>query len=111
VIPVVWGIGAVLFLVVLGFDVAAAFAVVLVTHVFFAGLIRADIKSLRRQGVDWGFSRHLWFAGAFTLPFVAPAYYWYSGRVVRGENEERGVAAEDVGRTNEAEGKRGGRDA
>lgn len=98
ILPVIWGIGAVLFLVVGWFDVRAALAVVLVTHLFFAGLIRADIKSLRRQGVDWGHSRHLWFGAAFTLPFVALAYYWYSGRVVRRENDARGVGdGEDAG--------------
>ncbi|MFC6825349.1 hypothetical protein [Halopelagius fulvigenes] len=95
ILPVIWGIGAVLFLVVGWFDLRGALAVVLVTHLFFAGLIRADIKSLRRQGVDWGHSRHLWFGAAFTLPFVALAYYWYSGRVVRRANESRGVGDAD----------------
>lgn len=93
ILPVIWGIGAVLFLGVGWFDLRGAAAVVLVTHLFFAGLIRADIKSLRKQGVDWGHSRHLWFGAAVALPFVAPAYYWYSGRVVRRVNESRRAGA------------------
>lgn len=115
VLPVIWGIGAVIILVLsflnIGFGVVvrAVAGVFLITHVFFAGLIRADIKSLRRQGVDWGHSRHLWFGAAFTLPFVALAYYWYSGRVVRRANESRDAAAGgDAGDASDADG---GRDA
>ncbi|RDI70323.1 hypothetical protein [Halopelagius longus] len=107
VLPVIWGTGAAVILVLsflnIGFGVVlrAIAGVFLVTHIFFAGLIRADIKSLRRQGVDWGHSRHLWFGAAFTLPFVALAYYWYSGRVVRRVNESRGVA--DAGDASDAD--------
>jgi hypothetical protein len=67
----------------------ALLAVVLVMHIFFSGLIYADIKVLRRQGLDWGISRHLWFGAALVLPFVALAYYVYSGRRIRAENEQR----------------------
>jgi len=63
--------------------------VLLVSHLFLAGLVRQDIKSIRKQGVEWGFSRHLWFAATLVFPLVAPAYYLYSGRVVRRENERR----------------------
>ncbi|KTG30789.1 hypothetical protein [Haloferax profundi] len=90
VLPVIYAIGFVLFTVVsLFIGPEPAFAVYLVTHLFYAGLIRGDINSLRQQGIDWGFSRHLWFGAAFALPFVAPAYYLYSGRVIRRENESR----------------------
>lgn len=92
ILPVIYAIGFVIFTAVSLFvGPQPAFAVYLVTHVFYAGLIRADIKTLRRQGIDWGFSRHLWFGAAFALPFVAPVYYLYSGRVLRRENESRGV--------------------
>ncbi|ELZ95437.1 hypothetical protein [Haloferax sulfurifontis] len=90
VLPVIYAIGFVMFTAVsLYIGPEPAFAVYLVTHVFYAGLIRADIRSLRGQGIDWGASRHLWFGAAFALPFVAPAYYVYSGRVIRRENESR----------------------
>ncbi|KAB1196131.1 MULTISPECIES: hypothetical protein [Haloferax] len=93
VLPAIYAIGFVSFTVVsLFIGPEPAFAVYLVTHLFYAGLIRADIKSLQSQGIDWGFSRHLWFGAAFALPFVAPAYYLYSGRVLRRENESRGVS-------------------
>ncbi|WP_411966646.1 hypothetical protein [Haloferax sp. YSSS75] len=92
VIPVIYAIGFVIFTVVsLFIGPEPAFAVYLVTHLFYAGLVRADINSIRGQGVDWGFSRHLWFGAAFALPFVAPAYYLYSRRVLRRENESRGL--------------------
>lgn len=91
ILPVIWAIGAVLAFLVLPFGWDATFAVVLVMHIFFAGLVYADIKGLRRQGLDWGFTRHLWFAAAFTLPFVAPAYYLYSGRRIERENERRNL--------------------
>lgn len=92
-VPIIWGVGVVIIVVLalLGFGLDAIFAVVLVTHTSFAGLIRWDIRSLRRQGVAWGGTRHLWFGAAIGLPFVAPAYYLYSGRVVRRENASRGV--------------------
>lgn len=89
-LPVVWGVGAVLFVVGLALGPAPALAVLGVTHVFFAGLIRADIAALRRQGVNWGPTRHLWLAAALLLPFAAPAYYVVSGRKVRTTNERRG---------------------
>jgi hypothetical protein len=93
VLPVVYAIGFVIFTVVsLYIGPEPAFAVYLVTHLFYAGLIRADINSLRNQGIEWGFSRHLWFGAAFTLPFIVPAYYLYSRRVIRRENEARGLS-------------------
>ncbi|KAB1188313.1 MULTISPECIES: hypothetical protein [Haloferax] len=93
VIPVIYAIGFVIFTgVSLFIGPEPAFTVYVVTHLFYAGLIRADIKSLRSQGIDWGASRHLWFGASFALPFVAPLYYLYSGRVIRRENESRGLA-------------------
>jgi hypothetical protein len=88
-----WGVGAVLF-VVFGalYGPVESLAVALAMHLMFAGFIRGDINALRRQGLEWGLSRHVWFAAAIVLPFVAPAYYVYSGRRVRRENEERGLA-------------------
>ncbi|WP_416839851.1 hypothetical protein [Haloferax sp. DFSO52] len=92
ILPVIYAIGFVIFTAVsLFIGPQPAFAVYLVTHLFYAGLIRADINSLRSQGIDWGFSRHLWFGSAFALPFVVPAYYVYSKRVLRRENESRGI--------------------
>lgn len=91
ILPVIWAIGVVLAVLVLPFGWDAAFAVVFVLHLFFAGLVHADIKSLRRQGLDWGYSRHLWFGAAFALPLVALAYYVYSGRRVKRENERRNL--------------------
>ena len=93
-LPVVWGVGAVLFVVALGFGPAPGLAVVGVMHVFFLGLIWADIAALRRQGVNWGASRHLWLVAALLLPFAAPAYYVVSGRKVRTTNERRGHSAD-----------------
>jgi hypothetical protein len=92
ILPVIWLVGGVLLLLAFGFSTQAAVTVVIVLHIFFAGLIRADIKSLRRQGLKWGHSRHLWFGAALTLPFVVPAYYLYAGRKIRAENESRGYA-------------------
>lgn len=89
-LPVVWGVGAVLFVVGLALGPAPALAVLGVTHAFFAGLIWADIAALRRQGVNWGTTRYLWLAAALLLPFAAPAYYVVSGRKVRTTNERRG---------------------
>ncbi|SFR69170.1 hypothetical protein [Halogeometricum limi] len=93
----IWGLGALIVLVVPAFGVgwSGIVAVVLVMHVFFSGLIRADISALRKQGVEWGASRHLWFASALVFPLVTLAYYWYSGRVVRRENERRVDGAAD----------------
>lgn len=89
-IMLVWVIGAVLFLLGVPIGPQAALAVVLVTHVFFAGFIRTDIKILRHQGIEFGAWRHLWFGAALVLPFVAPVYYLYVGRRVRAENRRRG---------------------
>lgn len=91
ILPVIWGIGAVLAFLAGMFGWSPLVAVVLVMHIFFAGLIYADIKVLRRQGLDWGLSRHLWFGGALTLPFVALVYYVYSGRRIRAENDRRNL--------------------
>ena len=93
-LPVVWGVGAVLFVVALGFGPLPGLAVVGVMHVFFFGLIRADIASLRRQGVNWGVTRHVWLAAALLLPFAVPAYYVVSGRKMRTTNERRGYDAD-----------------
>jgi hypothetical protein len=90
-IIVVWGIGVVLGVVTTlfaGFP-QTTFWVVVVSHLFLAGLIRQDIKSIRKQGVDWGHSRHVWFAATLVFPLVAPLYYLYSGWVVDRENERR----------------------
>ncbi len=86
----VWVIGVVLLLVTSPLGPQAGLGVLVVTHICFAGFVRADISTLRRQGLDWGFSRHLWFAGALVLPFVAPVYYLYCGRRVAAENRARG---------------------
>lgn len=94
---VIWTIGTVIALAVFGANVSAAFAVVVVMHIFFSGIIWADIRALRKQGVEWGFSRHLWFATALVFPFVTLLYCWYVGRVVRRENERRGYADETDG--------------
>ena len=91
VIPVVWGVGLVIAFVTTLFGAfpVTTFYVVLISHIFLAGLVRQDIKSIRKQGIAWGLSRHLWFASTLVFPFVAPLYYLYSGRVVRRENEKR----------------------
>ncbi|MFC6726148.1 hypothetical protein ACFQE1_17620, partial [Halobium palmae] len=68
-------------------------AVYLVTHVFLAGFVRTDIIALKRQGLDWGPTRHVWFAATLVLPLVAPAYYLYAGRRIERENERRGFGA------------------
>lgn len=96
VLPVIWAIGGLLFLLVLPFGWDAGLAVVVVTHLFFAGIIHIDIKAQRRQGVDWGLSRHLWFGAAVVFPFVALIYYVYSGRRVAAENERRNTGNGDV---------------
>lgn len=91
VIIVVWGVGVALLFVLSLFSQAGATIpwVILVSHLFLAGLVRQDIKSIRKQGIEWGLSRHLWFAATLVFPLVAPAYYVYSGRVVGRENERR----------------------
>lgn len=89
---VIWTIGTVIALAVFGANVTGAFAVVVVMHVFFSGIIWADIRALRKQGVEWGLSRHLWFASALVFPFVTLLYCWYVNRVVRRENERRGFS-------------------
>lgn len=88
----IWTIGTVLALAVFGANVSGALVVVVVMHIFFSGIIWADIRALRKQGVEWGLSRHLWFASALVFPFVTLAYCWYVQRVVRRENERRGYA-------------------
>ncbi|RYJ13924.1 hypothetical protein ELS19_08035 [Halogeometricum borinquense] len=87
----IWGLGAAIVLVVPAFGVGwpGIFTVIGVMHIFFSGLIWADIRALRRQGVEWGLSRHLWFSAALVFPLVTLAYYWYVGRVVTRENERR----------------------
>lgn len=100
---IIWTLGTVIALLVPAFGVGwpGIFAVVAVMHAFFAGLIWLDIRSLRRRGVEWGLSRHLWFASAIVFPLVALAYCWYVKRVVRRENERRGYgdgeSAEETG--------------
>jgi hypothetical protein len=68
--------------------------VIAVVHLFVGGMIWADIRALRRQGLDWGLSRHLWFGAGVGLPFVAPAYYLYAGRKLDAENRARGYDPE-----------------
>ncbi|WP_310923788.1 hypothetical protein [Halogeometricum salsisoli] len=92
---IIWTIGTVMALAVFGANVSGAFAVVVVMHIFFSGLIWADIRALRKQGVEWGLSRHLWFASALVFPFVTLLYCWYVGRVVRRENERRGLSEDE----------------
>lgn len=100
ILPVIWALGGVLFVGVLPFGWSAGIAVVLVLHMFFGGLVFADIQSLRRQGLDWGLTRHLWFGAAFIIPFIALLYYVYSGRRVTAENERRNAGSDDrVGAT------------
>jgi hypothetical protein len=94
VLPAIWVVGGVLLFVAGGFSFRAGLTVLIVLHVFFAGLVRADIKALRKQGLKWGLSRHIWFGAAVTLPFVVPAYYLYAGRKIRRENESRGYSAD-----------------
>lgn len=91
IIAVVWAIGVVIAFVTTLFGAfpETTLWVVFVSHLFLAGLVRQDIASIRKQGVDWGLSRHLWFAATLVFPLVAPLYYVYSGRVVNRENERR----------------------
>lgn len=89
ILPIIWAIGGILFLLVLPFGWDAGLAVVFVMHLFFAGIIHIDIKAQRRQGLKWGLWRHLWFGAAFVFPFVALVYYLYSGRRVAAENDQR----------------------
>nr|WP_071391194.1 hypothetical protein [Haloprofundus marisrubri] len=85
----IWGLGIPLLVLSIPFGDGSGLVVMLITHLFIAGFLRTDIKAMRRQGYDWGWTRHLWFGAAFALPLVAPIYYLYSGRVVRAENERR----------------------
>jgi hypothetical protein len=64
--------------------------VVAVVHIFVGGMIFADIRHLRSQGLDWGLSRHLWFGAGVGLPLVAPVYYLYAKRRIDAENRTRG---------------------
>jgi hypothetical protein len=91
IIIVVWAIGVVIAFVMTLFSNAGTTTlwVVLISHLFLAGLVRQDINSIRKQGVEWGLSRHVWFAATLVFPLVAPLYYVYSGRVVSRENERR----------------------
>lgn len=102
----VWGLGAVIVLVVPAFGVGwgGIFSVIAVTHLFFAGIVWGDVRALRRQGVEWGLSRHLWFSAAVVIPFTALAYYWYAGRVIRRENERRGYGDDDGTETGDDDG-------
>lgn len=85
----IWVLGIPLLVLSIPVGDGAGLVVMLVTHLFIAGFVRSDIKAMRRQGYEWGWTRHLWFGAAFALPFVAPAYYLYSGRRIRAENERR----------------------
>jgi hypothetical protein len=91
IVLVVWAVGLAIAFVTTLFAAfpETTFWVVLVSHLFLAGLVRQDITSIRKQGVEWGLSRHVWFAATLVFPLVAPAYYLYSGRVVSRENERR----------------------
>lgn len=95
-VGIVWAVGVVLLLLAPLAGAQGIAAVYLVTHVFLAGFVRTDVLALRRQGLDWGASRHLWFAAALVLPLVAPAYYLYAGRRIDAENERRGFGGEGV---------------
>ncbi|WP_224449660.1 hypothetical protein [Haloprofundus salilacus] len=85
----IWLLGIPLLVLSVPIGNGSGLVVMLVTHLFIAGFLRSDIKAMRRQGFDWGWTRHLWFGAAFALPFVAPAYYLYSERRIRDENERR----------------------
>lgn len=98
IIPVVWGIGLVMAVASIAVSTTAWFWVVVVTHLSFVGLIFGDIRSLRRQKMEWGLTRHLWVSAAAVVPLVAPVYWWYAGRKIAKENERRGyVDGEYVG--------------
>jgi len=71
--------------------------VVAVVHIFVAGMIFADIRHLRSQGLDWGLSRHLWFGAGVGLPLVGPVYYLYAKRRIDAENRARGYDATKEG--------------
>lgn len=92
-VGIVWVVGVVLLALAPFAGTQGVAAVYVVTHVFLAGFVRTDILALRRQGLDWGLSRHVWFAAALVLPLVAPAYYLYAGRRIEKENERRGFGA------------------
>jgi hypothetical protein len=104
VIVVVWAVGLVLAFLT---GLFAAFPqstllVVGTAHLCLGILVWQDIKSIRKQGVEWGLSRHLWLASTLVLPLVPLLYYLYAGRVVARENErrrrKRGRAADEDGR-------------
>jgi len=94
-LPVLWAVGGALLVVAIGIEMWAALSVLVVTHLFFAVLVYADVQSLRRQGLDWGASRHAWVLAALVLPFAAPAYYVYAGRRIAAAN--RPHDADDAG--------------
>lgn len=104
-VGLIWVVGVVLLVLAPFAGAQGVAAVYLVTHVFLAGFVRVDILSLRRQGLDWGASRHVWFAATLVLPLVAPAYYLYAGRRIERENERREAAAgDDVAPTPDGDG-------
>jgi len=96
IIPVVWVLGAVMFVASVGIEMWAALAALIVTHLFFAGLVLVDVRSLRRQGVDWGRSRHAWVGAALILPFAALAYYVHAGRRIAAANRTREANGDGV---------------
>ncbi|WP_129115651.1 hypothetical protein [Halegenticoccus tardaugens] len=89
ILPIVWVIGGVILLLVSSLGIGAVLGVLVGSHGFFALLVYADVASLRRQGLRWGRTRYLWILAALVLPFVAPAYYLRSGRLIGAENERR----------------------
>lgn len=93
-VGIIWVVGVALLLLAPLAGVQGIAGVYVATHVFLAGFVRWDLLALRRQGLDVGFSRHLWFAATLVLPLVAPAYYFYSGRRVETGNERRGLGVE-----------------
>jgi hypothetical protein len=105
-VGIIWIVGVVLLVLAPFAGAEGVVAVYAVTHLFLAGFVRADILALRRQGIDWGHSRHLWFAATLILPLVAPAYYLYSGRRIDAENGRRGFDAGEGG-DRDGDGNRG----
>ncbi|MFC4358951.1 hypothetical protein ACFO0N_13455 [Halobium salinum] len=88
-VGLIWAVGVPLLLLAPFAGAQGVVAVYVVTHVFLAGFVRWDLLALRRQGLDFGFARHFWFAATLVLPLVAPAYYLYAGRRIDRENERR----------------------